>query len=176
MISFPHNQKFISWLSLGLNNNRKKFQLSQSHCAILIQTHSRHYIQGPRYKQQASYISWFKQPPPGSDCRCIPPPPPPPAITGHHHPALQSLYGNGDDGGQLPYRRRVVLLHPHEPAHDVVSIPGPAEDVCVLEPGRNVALRMTRLDRINDANRPVLSADSANMRCWVSLNDNNPEV
>lgn len=67
-----------------------------------------------------------------------------------HRPTLLLLYGDGDDGGQLPDGRRFVLLESHEPSQDVVSVSGPAEDVCVLEPRRNVALRTTQFDRINN--------------------------
>lgn len=52
----------------------------------------------------------------------------------------EDLYGDGDDGGQLPNRWRVVLLHSHEPPQDVVSVTGPGVHMCVLEPVRDVTL------------------------------------
>lgn len=51
-----------------------------------------------------------------------------------------SLNGNGDDGGQGPDRRRVVLLHPHQAPQNILLVAGPPVDVCVLEPAGDVAL------------------------------------
>lgn len=51
-----------------------------------------------------------------------------------------SLYGDGDNGGERSNGRRIVLLHPHQSAQDVVSVPRPGVDVSVLQPGGDVAL------------------------------------
>lgn len=50
------------------------------------------------------------------------------------------LYWNGDDGGERPDGWGRVLLHPHQPPHNIVLVAGPPVDVCVLEPAGHVTL------------------------------------
>lgn len=59
-------------------------------------------------------------------------------------PGQVSLYRNGDNGGERPDRRRVVLLDPHQPPQNILLVTGPPVDVCVLEPAGDVTLVITQ--------------------------------